>query len=65
MLVQYRQYGTGTNSTEVHVLTASSGYQLFSLHTGTILHETTGNQFTFLLASNDDIFAIKCVILAK
>lgn len=49
---------TDSNSTEVHVLSAASGYQKFSLHTGTCLHET-GVNFNFLLASNGDIYAIK------
>jgi hypothetical protein len=49
--------GTGTGTTEVHVLSAASGYQEFSLHTGTALHETGAN-FKFLLADNGDLFAI-------
>ena len=49
--------GTGTGSTEVHVLSAASQYQEFSLHTGTALHET-GGSFKFLLAANGDLFAL-------
>jgi hypothetical protein len=51
--------GTGTKSTEVHVLTAASGYQQRGLETGTALGEApSDNQFVFLLAPNLDIYAI-------
>lgn len=53
-----KKNGTGTGSTEIHVLSAASGYQQFSLHTGTSLHETS-DDFEFLIAPNRDIFAIK------
>jgi hypothetical protein len=49
---------TGTNSTEVHVLSAVSNYQEFVLRTGTALHETD-DTFVFALAPNCDLFAIK------
>ncbi|KAJ7571572.1 hypothetical protein O6H91_01G167200 [Diphasiastrum complanatum] len=49
---------TGTRSTEIHVLSASSGYQSFVLQTGTNLHETD-HTFDFAIASNRDLFAIK------
>ena len=49
---------TGSGKTELHVLTAASGYQQFSLHTGTVLHETDAT-FDFAVASNRDLFAIK------
>ncbi len=49
---------TGTNSTEVHVLSAASNYQQFILHTGTALQETDAT-FDFLLASNRDLFVIQ------
>jgi hypothetical protein len=42
----------------VHVLTAASNYQQFSLQTGTKLAET-GDSFAFVLAGNRDLFAIK------
>ena len=49
---------TGTNSTEVHILTASSGYQTYRLQTGTALRETD-HTFQFLLHSNNDLYCIK------
>ena len=49
---------TGSNSTEVHILTACSGYQTYRLQTGTALHETD-HTFQFLLASNNDLYCIK------
>ena len=49
---------TGTNSTEVHVLSASSKYKKFKLQTGTCLHETDKN-WAFALGTNNDLFAIK------
>ncbi len=57
-LVAIKKGNTGSNSTEVHVLSASSNYQDFVLQTGTALHET-GSLFKFLLAPNRDIVAIK------
>jgi hypothetical protein len=57
-LFAIKKSNTGTNSTEVHVLSAASGYRQFSLHTGTALHETGAN-FDFGLAGNRDLFAIK------
>jgi hypothetical protein len=49
--------GTGSGTTEVHVLSAASGYQEFSMHTATALHET-GSTFKFLLAGNGDLLAL-------
>ncbi|GEM_PF-3126001 len=49
---------TGTHTTEVHVLSAASNYQRFSLQTGTALHETD-DTFEFLLAQNKDLYVIK------
>lgn len=57
-LFAIKKSGTGTNTTEVHVLSASSNYQSFILQTGTILHETDGT-WDFHVATNRDIFAIK------
>jgi len=57
-LVVIKRRATGTNSTEVHVLSVSSNYQQFSLQTGTALHETDAT-FDFALAANGDLFAVK------
>mmetsp|Transcript_6887 Transcript_6887/g.16891 ORF Transcript_6887/g.16891 Transcript_6887/m.16891 type:complete len:456 (+) Transcript_6887:1-1368(+) len=53
-----KQIQTGTRSTEVHVLSAASNYQSFSLQTGTALHETPQG-WSFALANNRDVFGIK------
>jgi hypothetical protein len=52
--------GTGTGTTEVHVLTARSGYKSFLLQTGTALRETDDN-WEFELAGNNDVIAINKV----
>ena len=57
-IVAIKKRRTGTNSTEVHILSAASNYRAFSLHTGTALHET-GNNFAFAMADNRDLFVIK------
>lgn len=57
-LLAIKKSETESNSTEVRVLSAASGYQQFSLKTGTALHET-GATFEFLLAENSNIFAVK------
>lgn len=57
-LIAIKKRGTGSETTEVHVLSAASGYQEFSLQTGTALAET-GDDFTFLLARNGDLIALK------
>ena len=57
-LYAIKKRGTGTNSTEVHVLSAASNYQSFSLQTGTALHETDST-FQFALANSCDLYAIK------
>lgn len=49
----------GQSSTEVHILSAASNYQQFSLQTGTALHKTNGSAWDFALAPNRDVFAIK------
>lgn len=41
-----KKSGTGTNSTEVHILDGSTNYQTWLMQTGTALHET-GDNFTF------------------
>ncbi len=46
-VVAIKKYGTGTNSTEVHVLSGASNYQSFIEHVGTDLHETPGSSFQF------------------
>jgi hypothetical protein len=50
--------GTGTRSTEVHILAASSGYRAWALHSATALHEVDGS-YTFLMAPNNDVYIIK------
>lgn len=57
-VVAIKKRHTGTDSTEVHVLSAASGYQQFSLHTGTALAET-GDEVDFVLSANRDLYAIK------
>ncbi|HET8936065.1 MAG TPA: hypothetical protein VFN67_21610 [Polyangiales bacterium] len=57
-LIVIKKNGTGSESTEVHVLSAVSGYREFSLQTGTALHETD-DTFTFVLARNRDLVALK------
>ncbi|KAJ9654090.1 hypothetical protein H2198_006829 [Neophaeococcomyces mojaviensis] len=63
-LVAIKKSGTGTNSTEVHVLSGASGFQTFITHTGTGLHETSTTQFDFALTDWNgdgtlDLVAIK------
>ncbi len=48
---------TGSGSTEIHVLSAASNYQSFSLHTGTALPEL-GGEFEFEVAPNRDVYLI-------
>eukprot|EP00450_Noctiluca_scintillans_P011113 CAMPEP_0194503282 /NCGR_PEP_ID=MMETSP0253-20130528/28294_1 /TAXON_ID=2966 /ORGANISM="Noctiluca scintillans" /LENGTH=633 /DNA_ID=CAMNT_0039345553 /DNA_START=14 /DNA_END=1915 /DNA_ORIENTATION=- len=54
---------TGTGKTEVHILSESSRYQVFSLQTGTGLQLTDQNhgQWAFELMDNDDLMAIETV----
>jgi hypothetical protein len=56
-LVAIKKSNTGTNSTEVHILSAASNYQQFVLQTGTALHETD-DTFAFAMRGND-LVAIK------
>ena len=56
-LVAIKKSNTGTNTTEVHILSGSSDYQEFTLQTGTALH-TTDNTFDFAMMGND-LVAIK------
>ena len=58
-ILAIKKCATGTHSTEVHILPASSNYQHFSKQTGTCLHESACNVFRFLLAGNGDVYAIK------
>jgi hypothetical protein len=53
-----KKANTGTNSTEVHILSAQQGYRGWSLQTGSALH-VTDNNWEFLLAPNRDIFCVK------
>jgi hypothetical protein len=48
-LFAIKKSNTGTNSTEVHVLSGASGFQKFILQTGTCLHETDA-AFDFAVA---------------
>ena len=48
---------TGSNSTEVHVLSAASNYQEFIFQTGTVLQQTDVT-FEFALTGNRDLFAL-------
>ena len=61
-LVAIKKNGTGTNKTEVHVLSGASNFQNFILHVPTWLHETD-ESFDFDLHQWDtgklDLFAIK------
>ncbi len=54
-----KQQGTASHSTEVHVLSAASNYQGFSLQTATVLPETDAS-FTFALNPHwRDVLAVK------
>jgi hypothetical protein len=57
-VIAIKKQGGGTNSTEVHILSAASNYQQFALQTGTALHPTDDN-WAFAAADNRDVFAIK------
>ncbi len=62
-LVAIKKSGTGTNSTEVHILSGASDFQQFILQTGTVLHETD-ETFAFAVTDWDgdgrpDLVAIK------
>ncbi len=57
-LMAIKKAQTGTNSTEVHILSAASIYGQFRLQKGTALHET-GNNFAFAALANGDLMAIK------
>lgn len=59
-----KKYNTGTNSTEVHVLSGASKFQQFILHTGTPQEETGGGNYDFDMGDRDrdgypDLFIIK------
>ena len=58
-----KKNGTGTCSTEVHILNGNDKYNSYLLHTGTKLHET-GDTFQFLLGDYNkngilDLYCIK------
>jgi V8-like Glu-specific endopeptidase len=62
-LVAIKKSATGTNSTEVHILSGASDFQQFILQTGTALHETD-ESFAFAMTDWDgdgrpDLVAIK------
>eukprot|EP00953_Heterococcus_sp_UTEX-ZZ885_P016593 9328-Heterococcus_DN1.PRE.5 len=59
-MVIIKKQNTGTSSTEIHFVSAASGYQSYTNNRGTPLPEQTGNVFQFALApDNNDLFAIK------
>jgi hypothetical protein len=57
-LFAIKKSNTGTKLTEVHIITAGSGYQRFGLQTGTALAETDSS-YDFVVADNADVIAIK------
>jgi hypothetical protein len=57
-LFAIKKNGTGSNSTEVHILSAEKDYTDFSIHTGTPL-EMTDETWAFVVAANRDVIAIK------
>jgi hypothetical protein len=62
-LVTIKKNYTGTNSTEVHILSGASNFQQYMLQTGTILAETD-ETFAFAMGGRDgstkpNLFAIK------
>jgi hypothetical protein len=62
-LIIIKKYNTGTNSTEVHILSGASKFQDFILHTGTP-QEETGDNYDFDMGDWDrdgypDLFIIK------
>jgi len=50
---------TGSGRTEVHVLSADSDYQQFSNHVATALEATAPSDWTFQVAPNRDLVAIR------
>ena len=62
-VIAIKKSSTGTNSTEVHILSGSTNFGNFLLQTGTALHET-GSNFAFISDDWDqdgyaDLFAVK------
>ncbi len=53
-----QKQGTGTHSTELHVLTAASNYTQYSLHTGTALGESD-QYMTFDIGRQGDLIAVQ------
>lgn len=56
-LVYVKKQATGSGHTEVHILSAASGYQQFSLHVATPLGPT-GTNAEFLMDKNRDLYFI-------
>ena len=50
---------TGTGMTEIHALSASSGYQGWSVHAGTALQYVNPSNWDFLLSPKLDLYCIK------
>lgn len=58
-LMGIQKWATGTGTTEVHIATAASNYQSFSLQTGTALHELAASQqVQFLVMPNRDLMVV-------
>jgi hypothetical protein len=63
-LIAIQKSGTGTNSTELHVLSGASNFGTFLLQTGTALHETPAN-FEFFVTNWDQDNALDLVAVKK
>jgi hypothetical protein len=57
-LYAIKKSNSGTNSTEVHRLSAASNYQQFTLQTGTVLHETDAT-WEFGITAGQDLLGVK------
>merc|ERR1711916_143358 len=55
----FKMSGTGSGSTEIHVLDAADGYSSFNLQTGTGLHECDRDSFALRVGPNRDVYCIK------
>ncbi|OPZ90375.1 MAG: Caspase domain protein [Firmicutes bacterium ADurb.Bin419] len=58
-LFAIKKSNTGTNRTEVHILTAASGYQKFGLQAQTALPETYSNYDFMLDPYTNDLYAVQ------
>ncbi|KAF1993611.1 HET-domain-containing protein [Amniculicola lignicola CBS 123094] len=64
-LVAIKTSGTGTNSTEVHIISGDSGFNEFSLQTGTSMHETSTTQYDFALTNWNGDSTLDLVVIKK